>query len=114
MVPGSLGCGSVVFAATITLAPSRAARRAIARPIPRLAPVMNSVLPFRSAMASPSRVAHHLLGPDPLVELLGGDQPELHRGLLQRLVLLVRLLGDLRCVVVADVRVERGEQHQRE
>src|SRR5215212_4220193 len=46
MVPGSLGCGSVVFAAMATLAPSRAARRPIASPIPREAPVMNSVLPF--------------------------------------------------------------------
>ncbi|CPB54885.1 Uncharacterised protein [Mycobacterium tuberculosis] len=34
------------------LAPSRAARLAIARPIPRLAPEMNMVLPL-SDMASP-------------------------------------------------------------
>src|SRR5580693_5386226 len=46
MVPGSLGWGSSVFAATVTLAPSRAARKAIARPIPRLAPVIKSVRPF--------------------------------------------------------------------
>ena len=45
-MPGSLGWGSAVFAATATLAPSRAARSAIARPMPRLAPVMNSVLFF--------------------------------------------------------------------
>src|SRR3954454_21083199 len=45
MVPGSFGCGSAVLASSATLAPSRAARRAIARPMPRLAPVMNSVLP---------------------------------------------------------------------
>src|SRR5579864_3631646 len=50
MVPGSLGCGSVVFAAITTLAPSAAARRAMALPMPRLAPVMNRVLPLRSAM----------------------------------------------------------------
>ena len=43
IVPGSLGWGSAVFAATTTLAPSRAARSAIARPMPRLAPVMKSV-----------------------------------------------------------------------
>src|SRR5258706_2928483 len=47
MVPGSLGCGVVVFAATTTLAPSFAARSAIARPMPRDAPVMKSVLFFR-------------------------------------------------------------------
>src|SRR5512142_967809 len=46
MVPLSFGCGSVVFAAIATLAPSRAARSAIARPMPRLAPEMNSVLPL--------------------------------------------------------------------
>src|SRR5690606_26790636 len=44
MVPGSLGCGASLLAAMTTLAPSRAARRAISRPMPRLAPVMNSVL----------------------------------------------------------------------
>ena len=45
IVPGSFGCGSTVFAAMATLAPSRAARSAIARPMPREPPVMNSVLP---------------------------------------------------------------------
>src|ERR1700687_1539104 len=50
MVPGSLGGGSAVFAAMTTLAPSAAARRAMALPMPRLAPVMNRVLPLRSAM----------------------------------------------------------------
>ena len=47
MVPASLGCGSAVLAAITTLAPSRAARRAMARPMPRLPPVMNRVLPLR-------------------------------------------------------------------
>src|ERR1700674_1581573 len=50
MVPRRLGWGSVVFAAMTTLAPSAAARRAMALPMPRLAPVMNRVLPLRSAM----------------------------------------------------------------
>lgn len=45
MVPGSLGCGSAVLAATTMLAPSWAALRAMALPIPRLAPVINIVLP---------------------------------------------------------------------
>src|ERR1700712_3967624 len=46
MVPLSFGCGSAVFAATATLAPSRAARNAIASPMPRLPPDTNSVLPL--------------------------------------------------------------------
>ncbi len=43
-VPSSLGCGWSVLAISATLAPSRAARRAIASPMPRLPPEMNSVL----------------------------------------------------------------------
>src|SRR5580693_7146475 len=46
MVPLSFGCGSAVFAAIATLAPSRAARNAIASPMPRLPPDTNSVLPL--------------------------------------------------------------------
>jgi|HubBroStandDraft_6_1064221.scaffolds.fasta_scaffold26514_2 hypothetical protein len=45
-VPASLGCGSAVLAISATLAPSRAARIAIARPMPRLPPEMNKVLPL--------------------------------------------------------------------
>lgn len=44
-MPGNLGCGSAVLAAITTLAPSFAAFSAIALPIPREAPVMNSVRP---------------------------------------------------------------------
>src|SRR5437868_10515219 len=50
MVPASFGCGSAVLAAIATLAPSRAARSAIASPMPRLAPEMNSVLPLSDVM----------------------------------------------------------------
>jgi hypothetical protein len=46
-VPGSFGCGCSVLATIPTFAPSRAARSAIAFPMPRDAPVMNSVLPER-------------------------------------------------------------------
>jgi hypothetical protein len=46
-VPGSFGWGSAVFAISATLAPSRAARTAIARPIPRLPPDMNMTRPSR-------------------------------------------------------------------
>src|SRR3954447_9838072 len=51
IVPGSFGCGSAVFAIRATFAPSRAARSAIARPIPRLPPDMNIVRPPRSLTA---------------------------------------------------------------
>src|SRR5277367_1144555 len=47
MVPGRCLCGSAVLAAMATLAPSRAARRAMARPMPRLAPVTNRVFPAK-------------------------------------------------------------------
>src|SRR5580704_7131467 len=68
MVPGRCLCGSAVFAAIAMLAPSRAARRAIASPMPRLAPVMNSVLPERlmgigaSLSASDFRIPDHAGG----------------------------------------------------
>src|SRR3954463_10425339 len=46
-VPSSLGWGSAVLAIRATLAPSRAARTAIARPMPREAPEMKRVWPAR-------------------------------------------------------------------
>src|SRR5215212_4087438 len=49
MVPGNFGCGSSVLATSATLAPSRAARTAIANPTPRLPPDMKIVLPARAA-----------------------------------------------------------------
>ena len=45
MVPGNFGCGVAVLAAMVTFAPSLAHLIAMAFPIPRLAPVMNIVLP---------------------------------------------------------------------
>ena len=47
MVPGSLGCGVAVLAAMTTLAPSCAALKAMALPMPLLAPVMKRVRPAR-------------------------------------------------------------------
>jgi hypothetical protein len=47
MLDGSFGFGSAVFAAIATDAPSAAARRAIARPIPRDPPVIKILLPWR-------------------------------------------------------------------
>ena len=43
---------------------------------------------------------------------LYGPPPELHPGFLERGFLLVRLLGDGGGVVVADVRVEGGDEHE--
>ena len=47
MVPGSLGCGSVVFARIAIFAPSLAHLRAMASPIPLEAPVITTVFPYR-------------------------------------------------------------------
>ena len=52
MVPFSFGCGSAVLAAIATLAPSRAARSAIASPMPRLPPETNSVLPLSDVIVA--------------------------------------------------------------
>ena len=54
IVPGSFGLGSAVFEIKATLAPSAATRLAMARPMPRLPPDMNMVLPARSDMCAPS------------------------------------------------------------
>ena len=53
--PGSFGCGSAVFAISATFAPSRAARAAIARPIPRLPPDMNMTLSVSEPWPRPWR-----------------------------------------------------------
>ena len=45
IVPGNFGLASVVLAAIAMLAPSRAARSAIAKPIPREPPVINIRFP---------------------------------------------------------------------
>src|SRR5256714_11848314 len=55
----------------------------------------------------------HLFGTDVLVELLAGEEAEFDCGLAQRDALTVRVLGDLGGVVVADVWVERGDEHER-
>jgi len=53
MVPGSLACGSADFPVTTMFAPSRAHRSAISRPMPRVAPVMKIVFPFRLDISKP-------------------------------------------------------------
>src|SRR5579863_4256141 len=61
MVPGSFGCGVLVLAAIAMLAPSRAARSAIASPMPREAPEMNRVLPAKLVMVAPISAAAYAL-----------------------------------------------------
>ncbi|MFC5124852.1 hypothetical protein ACFPRL_16155 [Pseudoclavibacter helvolus] len=51
-MPGSFGCGSPVLASNTTFAPSRAARLAIASPMPRLPPDMMMVFPSREPVCA--------------------------------------------------------------
>src|SRR5688572_24891582 len=55
IVPGNFGCGSVVFPQTTMLAPSAAARMAIAWPMPRVAPVIKTVRPLKDIRAQFNR-----------------------------------------------------------
>src|SRR5437762_12482635 len=57
--------------------------------------------------------ADHRFRPDPFVELLAGDEAELDRRLAQCLAGLVRGLRDLGGLVVADVGVQGGDEHER-
>src|SRR5260370_39260368 len=65
MVPLSFGCGSAVFAAIATLAPSAAARSAIASPMPRLPPDTNSGLPLRDVIGRTPAVQQAVSVPSP-------------------------------------------------
>lgn len=71
-------------------------------------------------MSNPSRLpakhllgGNHQLGPDELVKLLLGQAAKLERRLLESQTLLVRVLGDPAGLVVADLAVEAGDQHER-
>ena len=50
----------------------------------------------------------HILGTDPLVEVSRLNEVQLHCRFLQREILLMRILRNLRRVVVAHMRVQRG------
>src|SRR5207253_2033737 len=52
-------------------------------------------------------------GADDAVELLAGEEAELDGRLAERLPLAVGLLRHLGGLVIADVRIERGHQHER-
>src|SRR4051812_31718903 len=83
--------------------------RSTGRPDPRTASATRRRMRTRPvierARCPPSRraseVPGHLFGAHPGIELLRREQTQLHGGLLECLVLAVRLLGDLRRVVVA-------------
>ena len=64
MVPGSLGCGSAVLAAMMTLAPSLAARKAIALPMPRDAPEIKMVFPAKCLEIEQKKVVKQNFGSD--------------------------------------------------
>src|SRR2546427_11981212 len=66
-----------------------------------------------SGFASGDLLSRHCFRADPLVELLGAHVAQREGRLFQGGALLVRLLGDLRGLVVADMRVERGDEHER-
>src|SRR5690606_15409482 len=55
----------------------------------------------------------HVFGHDPTVEVLASDEVELDRCCAESVARLVGALGDLRRCVVADVRREGGDEHQR-
>ena len=55
----------------------------------------------------------HLLGADELVEFLFGQVAEFQGGLLQAGALVMGFFGDFGGFVVADLRTQRGDQHQR-
>ena len=57
--------------------------------------------------------ADHVFRLDFLIEFFGGEESEGHGGLFECAVFFECFLRHLRRVVVADVRVERGDQHQR-
>src|SRR5215213_10790364 len=54
----------------------------------------------------------HLPRIDPRVELIGTDECKIRGSLLQGGALAVRLFRDFGSVVVADMRIERGDKHQ--
>src|ERR1043165_7822913 len=55
----------------------------------------------------------HLFRLDVFVKLLARQEAQLNRRLAQADPLFVRVLGDLGGVVVADVRVQSGDEHKR-
>src|SRR5690606_38710179 len=80
IVPGRRGLGTSDLATMATLAPSRAARSAIARPMPREAPVMKRVLPARVAMVG-AHPQWERPGPRPADDRTGGAPGRVPRAL---------------------------------
>jgi hypothetical protein len=65
----------------------------------------------RPSAARDMRIDHRC-GIDDAVELIGANDTELKRRLAQREVMIERVMGDLRGLVVADHGRERGDQHK--
>ncbi len=65
IVPGNFGWGSIVFAAITMFAPSLASLNPIALPIPRLAPVINTVLFFNELIIFPFITVSFGVWPNP-------------------------------------------------
>src|SRR5437660_10375410 len=57
--------------------------------------------------------ADHPFGAHPRIEIASADVTECERRFAQRRAFVMRLLRDCRGLVVADVRRERGDEHQR-
>ena len=75
MVPGNVGCGVTVLAATATRTPSLANRNAMARPIPRPAPVTMATLPESSMMTSDRRLSGRRRGSTAFDSINTGQPP---------------------------------------
>src|SRR5262249_10782033 len=95
--------------ATSTIPPTNASTSAA---IPTPHSIADGASPRAFLRESVAR-ARHVLGPDPTVEVVRGDEAEIERSLLELEPVLVRVLGDLRRAVVADVCVERSHEHER-
>src|SRR5262249_25477794 len=59
-----------------------------------------------------ARIPDHLLWIYDPVELLRADEASVHRGVAQGRILIQRLMGDRRSLVIADDGAQRGHQHE--
>src|SRR5690348_5280311 len=86
-----------------SIARQHAASGRVSPSVPNVSAMMRSGLPW----------ARHRGRVDPAVEVLAADKTELQRRLPQRRLVAMRGEGDLRGVLVPDVGIERGHEHQR-
>src|SRR5579883_3006972 len=67
--------------------------------------------PYEAGCPLPFRPDHGLR-PHPPVEVLGREQAKRHSGFFERRAFLMSLLSHLGGIVIADMRIQRGDQHQ--